>query len=953
MPSIVPGAKVDRYQIVSLLGAGGMGEVYLAQDTRLNRKVALKFLPPHFTRDRERVRRFAQEAQAASALNHPNIITIYEVGRADEVHFIATEFIEGLTVRRKISGTQVPVEEALEITSQICSALVAAHSAGIVHRDIKPENIMIRPDGYVKILDFGLAKLTERPESTSQLDAGQSTAQEIITDEERVQDLTEDTGSDHYQTTPLNTVADTAPGVVMGTAQYMSPEHARGLKVDPRTDIFTLGIVLYEMLAGKHPFAGPTRRDVVTAVINSDPPPLAAFRNDLPDVLEWIVQKALAKDREERYQTAKEFLNDLRRLQQRIRIERELSRAQGYTTPRPGSLPGIFGLQQADNLTASDNPSGPLGKVSGRFKVFLTQGSRFNQIMRVISVLLLVGLVIAYQYWLRRPEKTPFSDMKPTQFTTTGRSIRAAISPDGKYVVYAQSDGGRQSLWVRQVAATSNVEIVRASEVFYRGLTFSPDGAFVYYVVQEGSNPIQVLYQVPYLGGQPRRLVVDIDSPVGISPDGTQLAFTRRARGKGEDTLVVARSDGSGERVIARRKEAEFLSLSGVAWSADGGSIACPTGSNAGGRNMGLVDFRVSDGRERPWPKRRWANIGRIAWLSSGGMVISATESGSTFGQLWYFPSPSSEPRRISNDLNDYRDMNLTDDAKALAAVQFEAHVNVWLTSLGDSATAQPITSGVGQYNGVRGLTWTRDRIVYVSRVSGSQDIWTMPEDGQNPKQLTTPEQRADIYPAISPDGRNIVFVSTRNGSSNIYRMDIDGGNVVQLTNGTSDEFPDISPDGKWVVYTATGSSNFRLWRVPFEGGAPEKLTDRLSQWPSISPDGKLIACWYRAEQTDPWQPALIPFEGGSPIKVFNVPATSASSIPMRWTQDGKGICYVDTQNGVSNIWVQPIDGSTPRRLTNFLSDTIFWFSWAPGYDRFAVSRGSITSDVVLFTEGR
>jgi eukaryotic-like serine/threonine-protein kinase len=951
MPSIVPGAKVDRYQIVSLLGAGGMGEVYLAQDTRLNRKVALKFLPPHFTRDRERVRRFAQEAQAASALNHPNIITIYEVGRADEVHFIATEFIEGLTVRRRISGTQLPTEEALEITSQICSALVAAHSAGIVHRDIKPENIMIRPDGYVKILDFGLAKLTERSEGTSQLDAGSGTAPEIITDEQKIQDLTADTGSDHYQTSALSTVADTAPGVVMGTAQYMSPEHARGLKVDQRTDIFTLGIVLYEMLAGKHPFSGPTRRDVVAAVINSDPPPLAAFRNDLPDVLEWIVQKALAKDREERYQTARELLNDLKRLQQRIRIERELSRAKGYTTP---ARMGLFGLQQGDNLTTTDNPSGPLGKVSGRFKVFLTQGTRFNQIMRVVSVLLLLGLVVAYQYWLRRPERTPFSDMKLTRFTTTGRSIRAAVSPDGKYVVYAQSDEGKQSLWVRQVAATTNVEIVRASEVFYRGLTFSPDGAFLYYIVQEGSNPIQVLYQIPApLGGQPRKLMVDIDSPVGVSPDGTQMAFVRRARGKGEDTLVVARIDGSDERVITKRKETDFLSLSGVAWSADGKNVACPAGSNAGGRNMGVVDFRVSDGRERPWPKRRWANIGRITWLNNGGMVISATDSGSTFGQLWYLSSPSAEPKRISNDLNDYRDMNLTEDSKAIAAVQFEAHVNVWLAPLGDATTAKQITSGVGQYNGVRGLTWTKDRLVYVSRISGSQDIWTMQEDGQNPKQLTTPEQRADIYPAISPDGQSIVFVSTRNGSSNIYRMDIDGGSVAQLTSGTSDEFPDISPDGKWVVYTATGSSNFRLWRVPFQGGNPDRLTDRLSQWPSISPDGKLIACWYRAETTDPWQPAIIPFEGGAPTKVFSVPATSASSIPMRWTQDGRGLCYVDTQNGVSNIWMQPIDGSVPRRLTNFLSDQIFWFSWAPGHDRFAVSRGSITSDVVLFTEGR
>jgi dipeptidyl aminopeptidase/acylaminoacyl peptidase len=288
--------------------------------------------------------------------------------------------------------------------------------------------------------------------------------------------------------------------------------------------------------------------------------------------------------------------------------------------------------------TMADTPSGSLGKVSGRFKVFsdagITVQSGHASGQRTVARRACRGLPVLAS----SSEKTPFSDMKPTRFTTTGRSIRAAISPDGKYVVYAQADGGKQSLWVRQVAATSNVEIVRAAEVFYRGLTFSSDGAFVYYVIQEGSNPIQVLYQVPALGGQPRRLVVDIDSPVGVSPDGTQLSFVRRYRGKGEDALLVTRIDGSDERVIARRKETDFLSLSGVAWSSDGKSVACPSGSNSGGRTMGLVDFRVSDGKERPWPKRRWANIGRISWLSNGGMVVSATESGSTFGQLWYLP---------------------------------------------------------------------------------------------------------------------------------------------------------------------------------------------------------------------------------------------------------------------------------------------------------------------------
>ncbi len=329
MPSIAPGTRLDRYQILSLLGAGGMGEVYLAQDTRLGRKVALKFLPHRFTQDTERLRRFAQEAQAASALNHPNIITIYEVGRSDDTHFIATEYIEGITLRRRLAQRRLTIDEALEVAIQTASALVAAHSAGIVHRDIKPENIMVRPDGYVKILDFGLAKLTERADATGTIrpaDTGSiaefptavDTVDETVTSAEQEVDVPPPSAAipaqDNYETTPVPAKHDTMPGVVMGTAQYMSPEHARGHKVDARTDIFSLGTVLYEMTTGAHPFTGSTRREVVAAVLYNDPPPVARYRNDVPELLEWTITKALTKDREERYQTSRELLNDLRRL---------------------------------------------------------------------------------------------------------------------------------------------------------------------------------------------------------------------------------------------------------------------------------------------------------------------------------------------------------------------------------------------------------------------------------------------------------------------------------------------------------------------------------------------------------------------------------------------------------------------------------------------------------------
>jgi serine/threonine protein kinase/Tol biopolymer transport system component len=964
MPSIAPGTRLDRYQIISLLGAGGMGEVYLAQDTRLGRKVALKFLPVRFTQDTERLRRFAQEAQAASALNHPNIITIYEVGRSDDTLFIATEYIEGLTLRRRLAQRRLTIDEALEIAIQTASALVAAHSAGIVHRDIKPENIMVRPDGYVKILDFGLAKLTERSDSTGSISPAQTgsiaefptaveTVDETVTSAEHEVDIpppsAASTTLDIDEPTPVPAKHDTTPGVVMGTAQYMSPEHARGHKVDARTDIFSLGTVLYEMTTGVHPFTGTTRREVVAAVLYNDPPPVARFRNDVPELLEWTITKALTKDRDERYQTSRELLNDLRRLQQRLRVEREVARSH-----RTGTVPLESGRETGELGSTGELTGRTTSKLSGYLRRLRDRPSSAVLITGVLIVL--AGLLYLLYMKLAQPP-VPFRSMRVAPFTTSGIATRAAISPDGKYVVYVETDLGKQSLWVRQVAVTSNVIVVQPGEVLYRGLTFSHDGNYIFYVVQEGNNPIQVLYQVPVLGGQPRRLMTNVDSPVTFKPDGTEMAFVRRSRGTGEDSLIVASADGSNERRLATRHGTDFFGIGGPDWSLDGNTIATAAGSNAGGRYMNIVLIDVITGEEKPLSAQRWAGVGRVNWLRRGGLVVSATEPGSTLAQVWFLPYPAASsqvPVRITNDLNDYRDMSVTDDSRALVAVQSAAQVNVWLAPAGDSARARRITSGIGQYNGVRGLDWlSADHLVYVSRISGSQDIWTMKTDGTNQKQLTTPETGAEVYPVASPDGRSIVFVSPRSGNSNLYRIDPDGGNLRQLTRGSGEEFPDISPDGKWVIYNDTGSSKFTLWRVSIEGGEPVQLTTELSQWPDVSPNGKSIGCWYRSDPSQHWQLAVIPFEGGKATKILDVPTTANPSIPARWMPDGSGLCYVDVREGISNIWVQPIDGSQPRPITTFQGDQIFWFTWSRSGDTLSVSRGMVTSDVVLVTDAR
>jgi len=287
-----PGKSIGPYEIIRRLGAGGMGDIYLAEDTRLGRKVALKALPAHFTKDAERVRRFQLEAKAASALSHPNIITIYEIGQLDHLHYIVFEFIDGQTLRQHIATAPLTIAESLHIAGSVSAALLAAHEAGIVHRDIKPENIMMRADGFVKVLDFGLAKLTERKVAVSE----------------------------------ATTLFQTEPGLVMGTAPYLSPEQARGLSIDPRADIWSLGAVLYEMVAGRPPFEGPTKTDVLVAILGREPVPLPRYRPEVPTELEWIIKKALRKDRDERYQTAREFLADLKNLAQRLDFEQELER---------------------------------------------------------------------------------------------------------------------------------------------------------------------------------------------------------------------------------------------------------------------------------------------------------------------------------------------------------------------------------------------------------------------------------------------------------------------------------------------------------------------------------------------------------------------------------------------------------------------------------------------------
>ncbi|HUQ30822.1 MAG TPA: protein kinase [Pyrinomonadaceae bacterium] len=937
-PDSLIGKQIDHYRILETLGTGGMGEVYLAQDTRLGRKIALKLLPASFTNDPDRLHRFQQEARAASALNHPNILTIHEVGSLEGRPYIATELIEGETLRQRLTRGRLDSEAALDIIMQAASALVAAHEVGIIHRDIKPENIMLRPDGYVKVLDFGLAKLAGRKAARSNSEAPT-----------RIQD-------------------NTSPGMVMGTVNYMSPEQARGLPVDERTDIWSLGVVFYEMLSGQTPFQGATPTDVTVAILERDPAALTAFSEDVPAELDWMVKKALRKDSEERYQTIKELLGDLRGVKQELEFEAKLERTAapdkhsedaeafvksraawplaGATTNRAVVVPTneIKGAQEASSVE-------PLSRKA--------RSSRTPYIAAAAALCLAVVGIAFYKFFFQGEKAVPFQVMNITRLTNNGKATTAAISPDGKYFVYVLSDAGKQSLWLRQISAANDTVIVPPAPGGYFGVTFSRDGSELYYVLKV--NDAGTLYKIPVLGGTPVKVLEKIDSPVSFSPDGKRLTFMRGDYpARGESGLFIANADGSNERQIAARKFPEVfhqIFFTGPSWSPDGRLVASAvTNTKSESR---VITVNAEDGREQVLTPTPWPYIGRVEWLPDmTGLLMNAREQGATVAQIWHLSYPEGETRKVTNDLNTYRAISLTADAGSFATVQTSGLMSVWVAPGGEAERAVQLPSGnIGYSGGNEGVSWTLDgRIVFVSTFGKRGDIWIMNADGSNRKQLTSGAAN-NHNPVVTPDGRYIIFTSSRSGQRNVWRMNLDGSDLQRLTTSMVDFLPAVSPDGRWVVYSSLTSGNPTLWKVPVGGGTPEEIINRLAINPTVSPDGRLIAYLF-TEAPDlsapPNRMAIIPFEGGEPIKTFEIPGGLAGARTiLHWSQDGRSVLYTVIVNNVSNIWSQPVGGGKPAQLTNFKEHIITSFEWSRDGKQLAVSRGVLIRDVVLISNSK
>jgi Tol biopolymer transport system component len=580
--------------------------------------------------------------------------------------------------------------------------------------------------------------------------------------------------------------------------------------------------------------------------------------------------------------------------------------------------------------------------------------------LAIVPIALVLGIggigFAVYKFWAGVAK--PLQAMKIERLTTNGKSTAAAISPDGKYVVYSVDEGGQHTLWVRQVTASSNVQIIPpAEDVYYWGLTFSPDSNYINFVkVQFEKNVEWALYQMPVLGGTQKLLIKQTEGGVSYSPDGKQFAFVREEYPSAEESsLLIANADGTEERILASTKTPEkFPSRrTAPAWSPDGKTIACIVSDESKGIGRShVVEVNVADGTSKTVVTKEWEDIFQIAWLpdKSGLLVLGAEKGGSNYaGQIWRFSYPEGEARRITADFNNYSSLSLPSDSNALVTVQSNTISNIWVAANGDAGRAIQIKSGGNNLEGLYGLAWTPDgRVVYPSLASGAPDIWIMNPDGTGQKQLTA-NVGANLNPKITPDGRYIVFMSLRNDQANISRMNLDGSDATQLTNGNNDWDPTVTPDSRWVIYTSQRSGKPYLWKVSIEGGDAVQLTDKYTNSPEVSPDGKWIVCSYRKDDNSTWRYAVIPYEGGEPSKVFDLLGKKGN---FRWSQDGQSLLYLrDTEGGITNIWSMPLNDKPPKQLTDFKTEQIFNFTMSHDGKKLALARGTETSDVVLIKD--
>jgi len=746
----------------------------------------------------------------------------------------------------------------------------------------------------------------------------------------------------------------------------MSPEQARGKKVDERTDTWSLGAVLYEMLTGRPPFEGETPSDIIGLILQRDPAPLSSHVTDAPPELDRIVSKALDKSQDERYQTAKDFLADLRRFKRRYEHEADIERSMPPGDSAKISAQVSTGGQQASSTGTEETATATAvaGPTTSSAEYVVTEIKRHKRavLIALVALVVLGGAFVAYRYFAGRQAAGHFAagrKLNIRRLTSSGIVGNTAISPDGRYVAYVVDAGNKQSIRLLQVNTGSDVEIVAPVEPDLLRLNFSRDGDYLYYNHQVAN--FGTLYQVPALGGTPRQIRYDIDSGAAVSPDGKTLAFAHENHGTEEDEMLLANADGSNVRRLAAHKpnEAYFWERYTPAWSPDGKMIACGIEYiKENERHLKLMALRVADGAEQPLSDRDWSWINGVAWLADGNLIVSgAVKSGSPeeYSQLWLV-KPGAAPESLTPDLMHYAGVSMTADGAALVTMQEQDSFSFWVAPDNDASRAVRVLQETARFDQP---SWTPDgRLLYQSTAGGGRNIWVVNADGTNKKQLTN---GCDCFdPQMSADGRYIIYeFRNADGRSHLWRMDADGGNQKQLTSGINEDWPTFSRDGKWVIYSQRSGDLYdtrAIWKVPLEGGTPAQLSpENQASGPTVSPrDGSIAYIFFDKQENYQRKISIIPPDGGAAIKTFAYPKEGSSRISIiRFTPDGRSLAFVGQRDGGANIWAIPADGNGEAKpLTDFKTEVIWqFFAWSADGKQLAVTRLAFATDAVLLSE--
>jgi Tol biopolymer transport system component len=834
--ALTSGTKLGPYEIVSPVGAGGMGEVYRARDTRLGRDVAIKVLPEALAHDADRLRRFEQEARTIAALNHPNILGIHDIGAHDGAPFLVSEFLEGQTLREKLVSGPLPVRRAIEYALGIAEGLAAAHEKGIVHRDLKPENVFVTRDGRIKVLDFGLAKLV-RPEESN-------------------------------ETAVTLTSPATLPGMVMGTVGYMSPEQVRGDPIDPRSDIFSFGAVLYEMLTGKRPFKRETSAETMTAILREEPQLLNDTGWQGPLELQRIVARCLEKNVARRFQSASDL---------------------------------AFALESLSGTSSGTTTGTPTAKSVPQPK------SRRAWIPWVIAAALVMGTAV---WEMLQPAAAPANPLEKAHFTrvTDFESVEAAISPDGRFVAFISDHDGPFDVWLTQVGTGRLINLTQGKAGPLpgplRSVGFSGDGSEIWL---GGGDVGMRLRLMPLTGGAPRNFLGEETANLAWSPDGERIVY--HTFGKGDPMFVADRSGANARQI--------FVSPPGIhnhfpAWSPDARWIYFSHGTPAT-KEMDLWRIDPAGGN----PERLTQRNSDVAYPTPVGnrtvFYVARDEDGSG-PWLWALDLKRKDSRRVSVGLEQYTSVEASADGRKLVATISNPVAGLWTV---------PILDHVAEEPDVKPFTVPTERalaprfggssLFYLSSLGTGDGLWRL-RDGQATEIWKGADGALKETPAVSPDGGRVAIVLRRKGKRQLHVLSSDGAELRPIAEGIDVQGTSCwSPDAKWIVTGGSDATGPGLFKIPLDGGSPVRLVGGQALNPVWSPDGSLIV--YAGTNVSTFAPLLAVRPDGTSVELPHISLRRLGE-HVRFSPDGKSLIYMQGLLASQDFWLLDLASMKSRPLT-------------------------------------